>query len=89
MENEKTFEQVVKENPNFEWKDISERVRTYIFQSPNGYMNKVVIRKPVALHVSKSGGHRIVDAYGDGWYILPKWITIHWEVVSGTESYRF
>lgn len=60
--------------------DISiEICRTYTF--PSG--DSVTIERPVRLHVSESGGHRIVDASNHGHYIPPKWIHIEWIVESG------
>jgi len=40
----------------------------------------VIIHKPLALHTSKSGGHRIFDASGTSHYIPSGWIHLSWEV---------
>jgi len=61
-----------------EFKDISSEVnRTYTFA--NG--GKLLIKKPLKLNVSKSGGHRIFDAEGYSYYIKPGegWYIV-WEV---------
>jgi hypothetical protein len=56
--------------------DISSEIkRTYIFPDTS-----VEISCPQWLSVSTSGGHRILDALGDCWYIPPTWIAIRWEV---------
>lgn len=43
-----------------------------------------VTNKPVALHVSKSGGHRIVNSNGYCYYIKPEaWDNIEWKIKEG------
>lgn len=44
---------------------------------------KVRIENPVALNVSKSGGHRIFDASGVSHYIPSGWIHLSWNVKPG------
>jgi hypothetical protein len=79
-----TFEQVVKENPNIEWKDITGRKwREYEFAEKT-----IRIEQTVALNVSASGGHRIVDANNVGHYIPAGWLHISWEAEDGG-PYRF
>ena len=69
-------DQVKTNNPTLLFKDISsERYRTYIFPD----CEKVSIQKPLALHVSKSGGHRVYDTQGKAWYIPKGWIALVWE----------
>jgi len=68
-----------------EFKDISaEKYRKYKF--PNG--DKLKIKKPLYLNVSKSGGHRVFDASGTSWYIQPKegWY-ISWKVKEGEANF--
>ena len=65
--------------------DISQELyREYTF--PNG--NKLLIKRPLYLKVSESGGHRILDQNGVSWYIQPKegWY-INWKVKEG--EYNF
>jgi len=58
-----------------EWIDIrSEQYRVYVF--PGGDM--VRIEKPEKLHVSGSGGHRILSADGVSHYIPPIWFHLYW-----------
>ena len=59
-----------------EFKQIIGRVRHYQF--PGG--DVVTIVGPRYLHVSKSGGHRIVDDEGVGHYVPPGWIHLWWTV---------
>lgn len=53
----------------------SEKYRVYVF--PGG--DEVRIELPTYLNVSKSGGHRVLDAAGISHYIPPTWIHIYWE----------
>lgn len=53
----------------------SEKYRVYEF--PGG--EQVRIDNPTHLNVSKSGGHRILDAQGISHYIPPTWIHLYWE----------
>ena len=83
------------------WVDISsEKYRVYTFLLPTPTFvdyggndkgleteHKEKIYDPIWLAVSKSGGHRIVDKYGNGYYIAPKWIKIFWEVKKGKPSF--
>lgn len=63
-----------------EFIDISsENVRWYIFEG--GQI--VEIEYPSWLHVSPSGGHRILDAVGICHYIPPTWIHLCWRVGEG------
>jgi hypothetical protein len=56
-----------------DFKDIStEEFRTYIF--PKG--ETITITKPMQLHVSKSGYHKIVDSKGLSRIIKPTWLEI-------------
>ena len=54
-----------------DFQDISEeRQRTYHF--PNG--TPFTVQDPIALHVSDSGGHRLILKDGSSVYIRPTWI---------------
>lgn len=63
------------ESPH-EFKRIIGRRRHYQF--PCG--NVVTIERARWLHVSESGGHRIVDDNGVGHYVPAGWIHLWWEV---------
>ena len=77
---------LLKVNMDLDWSDITnEYSRTYLF--PNKLDNPferplvaVTIEQPVMLNVNyKSGGHRIIDNFGKGWYIPAGWVALHWE----------
>jgi hypothetical protein len=69
-----------------EFKDISDEVhRTYEF--PGGDI--VTIIDPIKINVSKSGGHRILDAAGTSHYIPPKWIHLKWTVKGDSPAFVF
>lgn len=58
-----------------DWTDISsEDYREYIFDSKN----IIHIEKPLFLHVSESGGHRVFDSSGNSYYVRPGWLAIKW-----------
>ena len=58
------------------WTDISsEEYRTYHF--PGG--ESVMIVSPHKLHVSDSGGHRVLDSNGISHYIPATWIHLEWK----------
>lgn len=70
---------------NLEFKDISSEIRReYVF--PNG--NIYVIDKPLFLHVSQSGGHRLYSEDGYCHYVQPKegWV-VRWKVREGQPSF--
>ncbi len=54
----------------------SEHWRRYTFVSGE----LVVIENPLWLHVSKSGGHRILDEFGYCHYIPYGWVHLEWRV---------
>ncbi len=63
-----------------EFNDISgELFRQYEF--PSGQI--VRIERPLWLYVSKSGGHRLIDAEGRSHYIPSGWGHLWWEVKEG------
>lgn len=53
----------------------SEVVRVYEFSDIT-----IKINSPVALSVSDSGGHRILDHAGECHYIPSGWVHLHWIV---------
>jgi hypothetical protein len=63
-------------NKDLPWKDISnESYREYIYES--GFVYR--IEKPVAVAISASGGHRVYDLAGIGYYVIAGWAVIKWE----------
>jgi hypothetical protein len=61
-----------------QFSDISsEAWREYVYLTTDGAMVDR-ITAPVALHVSQSGGHRLLDASGICRYIAPGWHSIRW-----------
>ena len=54
----------------------SEGYRTYEFESGRC----ISILNPIALSVSKSGGHRVWDAQGISHYVPSGWVHLYWEV---------
>ena len=70
-------------NPNIVFKSIHKELwREYDFTTVDELGKSSVytarIEKPLALHVSKSGGHRIIDSTGMAHYIPYKWIALRW-----------
>lgn len=57
----------------------SEKSRTYRF--PGNEM--IHIPAPQYLHVSRIGGHRILNAHGVSFYIPKGWIMLSWEAKDG------
>ena len=73
-----TFE-TFKNESGLKFKNIEgESFRTYVFPDWD-----IDIINPVALNVSKSGGHRIFDADGRSHYIPKGWIHLQWAVKDG------
>ena len=74
-----TFETFRNES-GLKFDDISsELFRTY--KRPNG--EEITIEEPVALNISKAGGHRIFDAAGNSHYVVPGWIQLSWRAKEG------
>jgi hypothetical protein len=68
---------------DLEFTDISsEEWRAYSYLSGEDIVG-LRINKPLALHVSKSGGHRVIDDRGICYYISPKWVSIIWKPKEG------
>ena len=73
-------------NPALEFRDITtELYRTYKFPG-NEF---VTIENPIAINVSKSGGHRIVDNQGKSHYIPAGYLAITWKVKDGQPNFVF
>lgn len=78
-----TFDDFRHKTP-FNWTDISsEKYRTYVFSYPNEGDKEITIKYPVALSVSRSGGHRIFDGRGTCHYIQSGWVHLFWQVEEG------
>ncbi len=64
--------------------DISvEAERTYHF----GYGQEITVDEPTHLHVSETGGHRLLTAAGKGVYIPAGFIGITWTVKAGSPTF--
>lgn len=78
-----TFEEI--KSP-LKFLDISsELYRTYYY--PGG--GTFTVEKPVGLNISKSGGHKIIAADGNNYYIKFGWIVIGWKKAEGAEEWLF
>lgn len=67
-----------------EFTDISsEDWRSYTFVYPDGKPFDLVIDKPLKLHVSESGGHRLWDAQGISHYVPFGWTHLRWKARQG------
>lgn len=71
----------LRNDSGLEFTDISsEEMRAYFKEGKQ----VMIIKYPVALHVSASGGHRILDGRGQCTYIKPEaWDSICWTVLEG------
>lgn len=68
-----------------EWKNIDHEIyRVYTFSSGN----VLTIEDPDLIHISKSGGHRILDVNGKSYYVAPKWDYFVFETDDGC-AFRF
>ena len=66
----------------------SEAQRTYRFPPPHeSVSHTVVIVDPLWLHVSRSGGHRILDAEGMSHYIPKGWLCLSWVAKPGAPHF--
>lgn len=63
----------------------SEQFRVYSFA--NG--SNITIEEPIALNVSKSGGHRVLDKAGISHYIPSGWNHLYWKVKDGQPAFDF
>jgi hypothetical protein len=83
-DNRVTFETIrVPEDMKFSSLE-SEQCRTYVFPDKD-----VVIEEPVALNVSRSGGHRVITSSGKVHYIPTGWVDLIWEVYEGAMHVDF
>lgn len=63
----------------------NESFRVYEFDGGT----QVRIENPVAVSLSSSGGHRILDGEGVSHYIPPTWIHLYWMVKEGKPHFDF
>jgi len=76
------FEDLLNTSNNYFVDISSEEYRAYSFV--NG---TVTIKNPLALSVSKGGGHRLFDDCGDCYYIPPGWLSVKWKVKPGSPHF--
>jgi hypothetical protein len=75
---------ILRNESGLKFVDISsEEVREYRY----GDGTVLTIEDPRFLHVSKSGGHRILDGQEQSWYIAPGWKAIRWKVPPGAPHF--
>lgn len=69
-----------------EFKNITdEKYRTYEW----GDGSKITVLKPTLLHVSASGGHRVLDSDKVSHYIPSGWKHLFWEVYEDKPNFSF
>jgi hypothetical protein len=69
------FKDLINES-GLEFTDIStEEFRMYEYNNAV----KLTIEQPLALNVSESGGHRVLDAEGMSHYVPKGWIHLKWK----------
>lgn len=61
----------------------SEQWREYFYNSET----VIRVEKPLMLHVSKSGGHRVFSEDGCSRYIAPGWLQITWKAKDGSPHF--
>lgn len=67
--------------------DIStEQYRNYVFSTPHGLVT-IHIANPDKLHVSSSGGHRLLDVDGVSHYIPSGWLKLEWKAKPGAPNF--
>lgn len=74
-----TFEEL-RNDTSLKFTDIStESVRRYQYRG----QEYITIDNPIALNVSKTGGHRVLDGQGLSHYIPKGWIYLTWKAKDG------
>ena len=77
-------------NPNLKFASIDvELWREYDFMTGSGDVVTLRIDSPVALNVSSTGGHRIIDKEEVAWYIPYKWFALRWMAKKGAPRIVF
>jgi hypothetical protein len=75
----------LKANPELEFGDLTdEQYRVYEYPD-----KEVKIMNPVALNVSKSGGHRVLDGKGVSHYLPAGWRHLYWVVKDDKLHFAF
>lgn len=73
-------------NPNLKFDSLEdEQFRVYEFVDGSSFK----IENPVALNVSGSGGHRVLDGTGLSHYIPTGWVHLYWKVKEGAPAFAF
>lgn len=86
MSNEKVTFETIRVPKDMKFSDLSNEVsRTYKF--PGG--DEIVVESPVALNVSRSGGHRVIAETGQVHYIPKGWIGLVWVPKPGANHVDF
>lgn len=74
----------IRNESGLEFTDISsEEYRVYQYIGKDNELVSLQYKEPIALHVSSSGGHRLITSDGYCHYIKPEWISISWKVKEG------
>lgn len=60
----------------------SESYRAYFWAD-----SMLKIERPLMLHVSESGGHRVFAEGGKSFYVKPGWRYIQWEALEGKPNF--
>lgn len=77
----------LRHSTDLEFKDISnEEIREYIFPYPKG---KLTIYNPIAVAITKSGSHRVLDAQGWSYRVDPSFISVSWKSREGKNHFAF
>ena len=77
----------ITDNTELEFKDLrDEEFRMYDWRDGS---EPIIIENPIALHVSASGGHRVLDAEGYSHYIPSGWKLLTWRVKPGCKPFAF
>lgn len=80
----KTVMKQITNNSSLTFNSIeAEKYRKYEWS--DGSVVRIIL--PVALHVSKSGGHRIMDIEGVSHYIPAGWVHLTWETKDGHPAF--
>ena len=79
-----SFDEIRNES-NLKFTDISSELwRQYDYPQ---YNKNILIHDPIALNVSKAGGHRLIDGQGDSHYIPKGWVHLKWRAREGAAHF--
>lgn len=62
----------------------NETFRVYVFPDA-----ELQIDDPEWVHVSASGGHRVIDKDGIAHYVPPRWFHLWWQKVEGVSAFEW